>query len=446
MLRHGCNPVYPELSLKRRQCSPEEEKGVNVIMERKVLPIRDQAQLFDEALRDRLDNLLPQLMERQNISMWIVMNREYNEDPVYLSMVPMMARYARRLSCLIFHRDANGRVERYCLGNDRDFKGMYTVIPWAPPVDRMELLRETIEKLNPENIALDFCADNQFADGLSKGIYDMFAAAMTPEIMAKVISAEHIVTDWLQTRTRQELVRYRAVNRLAQEILEEAFSSRVITPGVTTTADVEWFLMEAVSIQGLECWFTPTVDLQRKFNPSGRIRDEIILPGDILHCDFGLKYLGLCTDTQRIYYVPYPGETEPPEYLQRAYEKTLRFMDIVAENCIAGRKGDEILVNSVQQARDEGLRPHLYTHPIGVHGHAAGPTIGLYYKDGPVGGMGEYPLYPNTCYALELNTKVSIPEWKDEEVWIMREETVCFKHDGELEYLMEDHDVFKLVK
>lgn len=102
-------------------------------MERKVLPIRDQAQLFDEALRDRLDNLLPQLMERQNISMWIVMNREYNEDPVYLSMVPMMARYARRLSCLIFHRDANGRVERYCLGNDRDFKGMYTVIPWAPP-------------------------------------------------------------------------------------------------------------------------------------------------------------------------------------------------------------------------------------------------------------------------------------------------------------------------
>lgn len=100
---------------------------------RKVLSIRQQAELFDNALRQRLDDLLPALMERQQISMWIVMNREYNEDPVYLSMVPAMARYARRLSCLIFHRSAPGRVDRYCLGNDRDFKGMYTVIPWAPP-------------------------------------------------------------------------------------------------------------------------------------------------------------------------------------------------------------------------------------------------------------------------------------------------------------------------
>ena len=121
-------------------------------------------------------------------------------------------------------------------------------------------------------------------------------------------------------------------------------------------------------------------------------------------------------------------------------------MDIVAENCITGRTGDEILVASVEQAKQEGLRPHLYTHPIGVHGHAAGPTIGLYYKDGPVGGMGTYPLYPNTCYALELNTKVSVPEWDDEELWVMREETVCFKEDGKLDYLMEEHDVFKLVQ
>lgn len=413
---------------------------------RKVLSIKQQAELFDNVLQQRLDDLLPTLMKRQGISMWIVMNREYNEDPVYLSLVPAMARYARRLSCLIFYLNGQGKTERYSLGNDRDFKGMYTVIPWAPPQDRMQLLRETIERLNPDNIALDYCQDNQFADGLSKSLYDMFKAGMSPENMAKVISAEHIVTDWLQTRNRQELVRYRAVNALAKEIIEECFSSKVITPGVTTTADVEWALMEAVSEQGLECWFTPTVDLQRKGCPGGRIRDEVILPGDMLHCDFGLKYLGLCTDTQRIFYVPRPGETQPPAYLQRAYENTLRFMDIVAENCITGRTGDEILTASVEQAKGEGLRPHLYTHPIGVHGHAAGPTIGLFYKDGPVGGMGEYPLYPNTCYALELNTKVSVPEWDDDELWVMREETVCFKEDGKLEYLMEDHDVFKLVQ
>ncbi|MEG0853378.1 MAG: M24 family metallopeptidase [Angelakisella sp.] len=413
---------------------------------RKVLSLKQQAELFDHTLRQRLDDLLPTLMKRENVSMWIVMNREYNEDPVYLSLVPRMVRSARRLSCLIFHLNLNGTVSRYCIGNDRDFNDCYTVIPWNPMTqDRMELLRDLIEHLNPKNIALNYSETNQFADGLTKSLYDTFRAAMSEDIMSRVISAEHIVTAWLETRNRQELARYKAVNALAKEIIETAFSSQVITPGITTTTDVEWFLMEAISEQGLVCWFTPTVDLQRKGNPGGRISDEIIIPGDVLHCDFGLEYMGLCTDTQRIFYVPRQGETAPPDYLQRAYEKTLRFMDIVAENCVAGHTGNQILLGSVAQAEGEGLKPHLYTHPIGVHGHAAGPTIGLYYKAGAVPGAGEYPLYPNTCYALELNTKVTVPEWNNEELWVMREETVCFKEDHQLEYLMEEHDVFKLV-
>lgn len=250
------------------------------------------------------------------------------------------------------------------------------------PQDRMQLLRETIERLNPDNIALDYCQDNQFADGLSKSLYDMFKAGMSPEIMAKVISAEHIVTDWLQTRNRQELVRYRAVNALAKEIIEECFSSKVITPGVTTTADVEWALMEAVSEQGLECWFTPTVDLQRKGCPGGRIRDEVILPGDMLHCDFGLKYLGLCTDTQRIFYVPRPGETQPPAYLQRAYENTLRFMDIVAENCITGRTGDEILTPPWSRPRERGCAPTYTPIPSGSTATPPAPPSGFSIKMG----------------------------------------------------------------
>ncbi len=414
---------------------------------RKVLSLKQQAELFDNALKDRLDNLLPELMKRENISMWVIMNREYNEDPVYLSLVPRLVRNARRLSCLIFFLNEQGKLERYCIGNDRDFNGCYTVIPWDPMTqDRMQILRELIDRLNPANIALNYSSVTQFADGLSKSLYDGFVSAMNEDIMSRVISAEHIVTAWLQTRSRQELVRYKAVNALAKEIIEEAFSSKVITPGITTTTDVEWFLMEAINENGLVCWFTPTVDLQRKGDIGGRVSDEIILPGDMLHCDFGLEYMGLCTDTQRIFYVPREGETEPPQYLQDAYKKTLRFMDIVAEQCVTGKTGDNILLDSVAQAESEGLKPHLYTHPIGVHGHAAGPCIGLYYKSGAVGGTGEYPLYPNTCYALELNTKVVVPEWDNIELWVMREETVCFKKDHSLEYLMEDHDIFKLVK
>ncbi len=414
---------------------------------RKVLSIKQQAELYDNILLKRLDTLIAPLMKRENISMWIIMNREYNEDPVYLSLVPRLARHARRLSCLVFYLNENGVAERYCIGNDRDYNGSYTVIPWDPMTqDRMAILRELIEKLQPENIALNYSSVTQFADGLTKSLYDGFEAAMSEEIMNKVISAERLAVSWLETRLPQEITRYKTVNALAKEILETAFSSKVITPGVTTTSDVEWFIMEATSEQGLPCWFTPTVDLQRKGGPEGRISDEVILPGDMLHCDYGLEYMGLCTDTQRIYYVPREGETEVPEYLLKAHGSTLRFMDIVAENYITGRTGDEILLTSVKQAEEEGLKPHLYTHPIGVHGHAAGPTIGLYYKSGAVGGAGNYPLYPYTCYALELNTKVKIPEWEGQELWVMREETVCFKEDGKLEYQMEDWDVIKLVK
>ncbi|MEG0541504.1 MAG: hypothetical protein RR528_04180, partial [Angelakisella sp.] len=215
---------------------------------RKVLSLKQQAELFDHTLRQRLDDLLPTLMKRENVSMWIVMNREYNEDPVYLSLVPRMVRSARRLSCLIFYLNLNGTVSRYCIGNDRDFNDCYTVIPWNPMTqDRMELLRDLIEHLNPKNIALNYSETNQFADGLTKSLYDTFHAAMSEDIMSRVISAEHIVTAWLETRNRQELARYKAVNALAKEIIETAFSSQVITPGITTTTDVEWFLMEAIS-------------------------------------------------------------------------------------------------------------------------------------------------------------------------------------------------------
>lgn len=413
---------------------------------RQVLSLKDQAFLFDEVLQDRLDNLLPQLMKREKTSMWIVMNREYNEDPVYLTMVPRMCRTARGLSTLVFFNDGE-KVQRYTIGNDRDFKGMYTAIPWNPLTEnRFDILRGLIEKLNPESIALNYSFTTKFADGLTKGIFDEFKAHMTDEIMAKVVSAERIVTSWLETRTRSELARYRAINELAKSIIEEAFSRKVITPGVTTTTDVEWFLMEEVSKLGLICWFTPTIDVQRRGCPGGRISDEIIMPGDVIHCDFGITYMGLCTDTQRIAYVPREGETEIPEYLQKAYNSTLRFMDIVADQCVEGRTGNEILAGSMEQAEKEGLKAHLYTHPIGTHGHAAGPTIGLYYRPGlPVPGTGDYPLYRNTCYALELNTKVCIPEWDGEELWVMREETVSFTKDHQLDYLMTEPRTFKMV-
>jgi hypothetical protein len=87
-----------------------------------------------------------------------------------------------------------------------------------------------------------------------------------------------------------------------------------------------------------------------------------------------------------------------------------------------GRTGNEILKIALEDARKAGLKPSIYTHPLGVHGHAAGPTIGLWDKQDVVPGRGDYPLHPDTCYAIELNAKRKVPEWGNQEVRMSLEE------------------------
>ncbi len=155
---------------------------------------------------------------------------------------------------------------------------------------------------------------------------------------------------------------------------------------------------------------------------------EIIQPGDLLHVDFGITYLGLNTDTQENAYVLKPGETEAPKYLLDAFQKGLQVMDDLTTQFKSGRTGNEMLASALKKGKDAGLKPTIYTHPIGYHGHGAGPTIGLWDQQGGVPHRGDYPLYPNTAYSIELNTAVFIPEW-DKEIRMMMEEDAFF--DGE---------------
>ncbi len=412
-----------------------------------VLSLKEQYEQFDLTLKDRLDNLLPKLMKETNVSMWVVICEEYNEDPVFFSLVPGKVDTASHPTILVYELMENDKVKRVSIGGHRDFGDMYPVIVWNPDgKSKFELLKEYILEENPTNVALNYSKQNQFADGLTKGLYDKYAEVMPDEVMNKTISAEPLVVRWLETKTPKELLRYQAVCNLAKEIIDEAFSSKVITPGVTTTDDVEWHIMERIKKFGLGCWFNPTIDVQRGKFLEGRNRHEIILPGDILHCDVGIKYMQLCTDTQRIVYVPKEGETKVPDEYLEAFKIGLRWQKIVALNCIKGRTGDEILLASYKMAKEEGIEAQLYSHPIGYHGHGCGPAFGLFYKKGAIGGHGLYKLNYDTCYALELNCKVPIKSWNNQKFHVFMEETVCFQKDGELCYLMPGYDEFKLVR
>ncbi|MAN60224.1 MAG: Xaa-Pro aminopeptidase, partial [Flavobacteriaceae bacterium] len=365
-----------------------------------ILPERDRATLKDELLADRFNNLLPQLMDRADIDMWLVISREYNEDPVMRTMLPALWLNARRRTILVFYRNKEKNtieklaVARYDVGEN-------IVSAWdkEKQPDQWARLVEIIEERNPEKIGINTSEHFGIADGLVKTDYEELKEALPKKYEDRLVSAEKLAIGWIETRTEKEMELYNTLVAVTHGIIDEAFSSKVITPGVTTTDDVVWFMRQKVTDMGLETWFHPTVDVQRSSEAlkshiesfSKAKKDEVIRRGDLLHCDFGITYIGLNTDCQQHAYVLEEGERDVPQYLQDAFEKGNRVQDILTNNYETGKTGNQILLKSLKEAKAEGLRPSIYTHPLGTYGHSAGPTIGMWDSQGGVPVNGDYP-------------------------------------------------------
>ena len=386
-----------------------------------VLSERERARVVDEILEDRLDNLLPQLMRREGVDMWVIISREYNEDPVMKTMLPSTWLSARRRTMMLFFDKGPEKgieklaIARYDVGNLLKGEWDINVQP-----DQWQALVKAIAERNPQKIGLNFSKNYGHADGLTFTEQKEFLAVLPENLQTRIVSAERLAVAWLETRTEKELAIYPLIARLSHEIIAEAFSEKVIQPGVTTTDDVVWWLRQRVTDLGLETWFHPTVDIQR-FDPqnfdhlrtfSKRPAKQVIMPGDLLHVDFGITYLRLNTDQQQHAYVLRAGETEVPVFLKKAFAKGNRLQDILTERFKAGKTGNELLLESLEQAKKEDIVASIYSHPIGVHGHAAGPTIGMWDQQKGIAGPGDYPLYENTTYSIELNAAVEIQEWK----------------------------------
>ncbi|MCU0339580.1 MAG: aminopeptidase P family protein [Spirosomaceae bacterium] len=395
-----------------------------------ILPERERARVVDEILEDRFNNLLPQLMRREGVDMWIIISREYNEDPVMRTMLPSTWLSARRRTIMVFYDAGAGKpleklaIARYDVGTLLKGEWDINVQP-----NQWMALTKVIEDRNPKKIALNFSKEYGHADGLTYTEHKEFMAVLPEKQKAKIASADRLAVAWLETRTEKEAAIYALICRISHEIIDEAFSERVIHPGITTTDDVVWWMRQRVTDLGLETWFHPTVDIQR-LDPenfdhlrtfSKRPTKQVIMPGDLLHVDFGITYLRLNTDQQQHAYVLRPGEHDIPASLKKAFAQGNRLQDILTAKFKEGTTGNKMLLESLEQAKKEGITGSIYSHPIGVHGHAAGPTIGMWDQQQGVPGTGDYPLYAQTAYSIELNAAVEIPEWK-KTIRIMLEE------------------------
>jgi len=403
----------------------------------KIIPQRSQADWIDQMLEYRLDNVLPDLMDRSGLDMWVIISREYNEDPIMKTMLPSTWLAARRRTMMVFFKDSNtGETEKIAIARydvGKLLKGAWNIDVYP---DQYEALKDYIVLKNPKKIGINTSNDFGLADGLVHTEYQKLYEILPTEYRERLCSAEKLAISWLETRSKIELEAYPEICSFGHQILKEAFSGQNITPGVTTTDDIVWWLRQKVTDLGLETWFHPTVSLQRadteKFDHlrsfSRRPDGQVIEYGDLLHVDFGITYLRLNTDQQQHFYVLRPEEEEVPDYLNEAFKKANRLQDILTSNFVAGRSGNEILKRTLETARAEGIDGSVYTHPIGFHGHAAGPTIGLWDQQQGVSGQGDYILFPNTAYSIELNASSEIKEW-GKIIRIMLEEDGIF--DGQ---------------
>ena len=420
--------------------------------------LRRQAALQQAWLKARLDGNLPVLMRKHGVAMWIVACREYAEDPAFFSLVSPTVFAARRTTIYVFNDPGQEKqIERFALGGDSN-GGLYTVYrdPDAPNHEiygdtQWQVLRKLVDSRRPKNIAVDISETHAFSDGLTVGMQEKLMAALGPENAGRVTHAENLALEYQELRVPAMLPAYRDMMAIVHQLIARAFSNEVITPGKTTDEDVVWWLRQQVNDMGLGTWFQPSVMVQRAGARQGLdfLHKEggiVIQRGDVLHTDFGITAMRLNTDTQHMGYVLRPDETDVPAGLKQALLNGNRLQDIVLERLRPGRTGNEILKDALHAMREAGIKGTIYSHPIGDHGHAAGPLIGLWDRQEGVPGRGDAPVLPMSWFSIELSAWTPVPEWKDQEMQMGLEEDAAVDASGHAAWVLSRQTEFHLVR
>jgi hypothetical protein len=430
--------------------------------ERPLGTLREQADEQQAWLEIRLERVLPRLMREHGVQMWIVPVREYNEDPVFFSLVSPTTMAARRRTIYAFcDRGVEGGVERIAIGGTSQ-GGLYRVVrdpdaavgtagtqrraaePFGP--DQWRLLTPVVERCDPASIQLNVSHTHAFSDGLTLGEWEQMRGAIPERYHDRLVRRELLPLQYIEERIPEMMPRYVEMQQVVHEIIATAFSGAAITPGVTRTDDVVWWMRQRVADLGLGTWFQPSVSVQRRGVDMGDSASAVILRGDVLHTDFGITALGLNTDTQHMGYVLREGEIDAPEGLKAALRRSNRLQDILLEEMVPGRTGNEVLHTTLGRMRAEGLDGTMYTHPIGDHGHGAGPLIGLWDRQDGVPGRGEVPLRSNTWFSTELQVTTPVPEWNGQPVRMAQEEEAYLDAAGDRHWVFRRQDRLHLVR
>ena len=418
-------------------------------------------------LKARLDTFLPALMRKHGIDMWVVPMREYNEDPVFSSIAAPETLAARRRTIYVFFDTCAAAgappspkcVERIALGGTSQgglFDARTSAKAVANPVNGRQaelwgdeqwlLLKEVVEERKPKVIAIDRSTVFAFSDGLSSGELQGMSAALGKAWTARFRDAERLPLEFIASRLPEEEAFFEKMTALVWQMTQTMFSEKAIVPGATQTSDLVWWWRQRVNDQGLGTWFQPSVNVQRQAVTAKELGDDpVIQPGDVLHCDVGITVARLNTDTQHLAYVLKPGETDAPAGLKQALANANAMQDFAMEEIRPGRTGNEILGAVLARMKAKGITGTMYSHPIGMNGHAAGPLIGLWdYQDGVVG-RGEAKVIPSMWFSIELQATTPVAEWGGQPVQMAQEEDAIIDAAGTIRWARQRQNRLFLV-
>jgi hypothetical protein len=313
--------------------------------------------------------------------------------------------------------------------------------------EQWQVLAEVIRERAPRVIGINRSTVFAFADGLSSGELQGMSAALGETWTSRFRDAEALPVELLASRLPEEDAFFGRMQEMVWSLTQEMFSSKTITPGRTRTSDLVWWWRQRVHDLGLGTWFQPSVDVQRRGKAASDLgSDPVIERGDVLHCDVGITVARLNTDTQHLAYVLQQGETDAPEGLRRALANANALQDIVMEEIRPGRTGNDILAAARARMKQRGIDGTVYSHPIGLHGHGAGPLIGLWdYQDG-VAGRGDARVIPSMWWSIELQATSPVSEWDGQAVRMAQEEDAVIDADGRIRWALKRQDRLFLVR